>query len=213
METLKLKTNVPELIALAFADGKPVQSQFGGDQVFFSLVDGRGFYCAPFVAQKIKDAGIGARQVFEICKRETTQGNRRIVEYQIDREASYQPEARKPIETAASGEAASTSYPQSSQVQAVPTVPTTPTQSSYNGNAVRALPPLSEWFPERRPAPIAESSVSLMKVAGCGAIDVVLEVENYARAKGMTDFAFDPASIQDLVVSLFISMEKKAGRA
>lgn len=38
---LKLQTNVPEVIALRFAEGKPATSQFGGNQLMYSLVDGR----------------------------------------------------------------------------------------------------------------------------------------------------------------------------
>src|SRR5579862_6127510 len=81
--SVKFQTNIPERVALAFAEGLPVSSQFGGDQVMFSLTDGRKMYVAPIVAQKIAGLGIGAYEEFEICKREQTVGNRRVVNYEV----------------------------------------------------------------------------------------------------------------------------------
>jgi hypothetical protein len=82
--TLKLTANVPEVIALAFAQGREVTSQFGGDQVMFTLCDGRRAYFPPFVAEKIYAAGIPARQPFAIIKREVVHGNKRSIEYVIE---------------------------------------------------------------------------------------------------------------------------------
>jgi len=65
-ETIKFETNMPQVLALAFTEGKPVESQFTGSQVMFSTVDGRRMYLAPFVAEKIRAAGISARMPFEI---------------------------------------------------------------------------------------------------------------------------------------------------
>ena len=42
---LKLQTKVPETIALQYSDGRPTQSQFGGDQMLFTLTDGRRMSC------------------------------------------------------------------------------------------------------------------------------------------------------------------------
>lgn len=52
-----------------------------------------------------------------------------------------------------------------------------------------------------------------MKVAGCGAIDAVLEIEKYAQKKGLTDFTFGADNIQRIAVTLFLEMNRKAGRA
>lgn len=85
---LRLQTNVPETIALEFTDGLAVASKFGGDQIMFSLVDGRKLFVAPFVAGKITASGVQSYEPFEICKRELVNGNRRMVEFQIQREAA-----------------------------------------------------------------------------------------------------------------------------
>ena len=79
METIKFETNMPQVLALAFAEGQPVESQFIGSQVMFSTVDGRRMYLAPFVAEKIRAAGIAARIPFEICKKQVG----RTIEWQV----------------------------------------------------------------------------------------------------------------------------------
>jgi hypothetical protein len=72
---LRFEANVPELIALQFSEGKEMTSQYDNPdgsprkQYLFTLVDGRRAFVPPIVADKIRDAGIGARQPFEICKR------------------------------------------------------------------------------------------------------------------------------------------------
>lgn len=199
MASLKLQTNVPETIALEFADGLPVESQFGGDQVMFSLTDGRKWYASPFVAQKVAAAGIAAKQPFTICKREVSQGNRRTVEYQIQIEAAA---AFSENATAAIGSTYSSNL----------------TTQAYNGNAARQLHVMNAPAapPASAPAPAAaqdSSAVALMKIAGCGAIDAVLDVEKYAQSKGMVDFSFGADNIQKIASCLFIELCKKAGRA
>lgn len=80
---LKLQTNIPEIIALEYGDGRIVQSQYSGDQLMFSLTDGRKMYLPPFMGDKLKQAGIAAGTPFELCRREVSRGNRRTVEYQV----------------------------------------------------------------------------------------------------------------------------------
>jgi hypothetical protein len=84
METIRFKTNIPETIALKYDDGLPVESPYTGDQICFTLTDGRKMYLAPFVADKIKAAGIRRHQEFEICKQEVKHGERRSIEYVIN---------------------------------------------------------------------------------------------------------------------------------
>lgn len=189
-DKLKLDTNVPVTIAVEFAEGLTVASNFGGDQVMFSLVDGRKFYCSPFVASKISST-VRAREPFTICKKEITNGNRRSVDYVIE---------------PARGASASNVTP--------PTARTSVSCSEIQShvNARPAPPPLNEHFPERRPA-ADPSVVSLLTMAGCGAIDAVLAIEKYAEARGLTDFAFGVENIQKFAACLFIELNRKAGRA
>ncbi len=84
-EVLRLQTNVPETIALAFVSGLPIESKFGGDQMMFSLTDERKLFVPPIVAKKIAASVLAPWEPFLLCKREIVQGNRRAVEYQVER--------------------------------------------------------------------------------------------------------------------------------
>lgn len=184
---VKLSLNVPETLELQFPEGLKVTSKFGGDQIMFSLTNGEKFYTDEFVASKIKQAGIGANQPFNIVKREVITGNRRRVEYEI--EALKDPQSiTDPRPTVYAGESRDRS------------------QTAVLLGAGASIPAAAAAAP-------APSSVAVMKLAGIGAIDAVLEIEHYAQSRGMTDFAFGADNIQKLTACLFIEMNKKAGRA
>jgi hypothetical protein len=195
---IKLQTNIPQTFELEFPEGLSVSSKFGGDQVMFTLTNGERWYCDPFIAQKIKAAGIGAYTPFNITKREITQGNRRRVEYEI--------EALKEPQTITDAR------------------PTVHAHEHYNGQTTAVVLGAGasvNGFEDRLKAAMgapavaapAPSSVAVMKLAGIGAIDAVLEIEKYAQSRGMVDFNFGADNIQKLTACLFIEMSKKAGRA
>lgn len=79
-EILELQTNVPEVVALAYAEGREYPSRIAGapPQVMFTLVDGRRvFWPQPF-AESLRNSGIGARVPFEIVKRELAKGKTQL---------------------------------------------------------------------------------------------------------------------------------------
>jgi hypothetical protein len=82
-ETLKLNIGEPQTIALQYADGKPVQSRFSGDQLMFSLVDGRKWYTEPYVQMKLDAIRVQPGEPFEVEKRESQSGNRRTVQIEV----------------------------------------------------------------------------------------------------------------------------------
>lgn len=200
---VKLQLNVPETLELAFPDGLKVSSKFGGDQVMFSLTNGEKWYTDPFIASKIRDARIGANQPFNVTKREVINGNRRRVEYEI--EALIEPQTiTDPRPTVYAGES------RDGRTTAV----VLGAGASVNGFDERLKSALTTpAVPAAAIAAPAPSSVAIMKLAGIGAIDAVLEIENYAQSRGMTDFNFGADNIQKLTACLFIEMSKKAGRA
>jgi hypothetical protein len=69
-ELLKLRMNVPEVIALQFATGKIVESTIPNapNQVMFRLCDGRRTFLPLSAADRIREAGIQPMQEFEIVK-------------------------------------------------------------------------------------------------------------------------------------------------
>lgn len=197
-DVLKLETNVPQTIALAFADGLTMPSKFGGEQRMFSLVDGRKWFAAPYIADKLKNAGVVANQPFVICKRELVTGNRRVVEYQIETGSA----ATAPVSTASTSQQTVQVSP-SHSIHAVPApvAPAAPLVTSASGWPIA-------------PAPTVDTSAAAIAAStGCAAVDAVLVVESYARSRGLTDFAFSPENIEKLWVTLFIDARKSGVRA
>lgn len=183
----KLQMNVPQTFELAFDEGLRVHSKFGGDQVMFSLTNGEKWYCDPFIASKIRDAKIGANVPFTVTKREVVNGNRRVVEYEVERimEQSLPAADPDPRPTMRAAES-----------------PNGQTSAVFVGAGAVVNPA----------AAAAPSSVALMKMAGIGAVDAVLEIEKYSQSRGMVDFTFGADNLQKITIALFIEMSRKAGR-
>lgn len=222
-EVLRLQTNVPETIALAFTEGLPIASKFGGDQIMFTLVDGRKMFLAPHVARQIEGSGVAAGEEFKIVKRDVAKGNKRIVEFAIELGAG----SSKPPAPPAVGTASTPSVSPKAAVKAAAPVIASELRSPSSG-ASRYQPSGSEpppivWADESAaPEPKAAlpsalraldlSTVEFMKLAGRGAVDAILDTEAYARSKGLTDFVFDGDAVQKIMVSLYIDL-RKGGRA
>jgi hypothetical protein len=99
-ENIKFQTNVPLTVALRFADGKPVQSQFNGeDQVMFTCSDGRRMYLSPYAAAKIEALHAKAGERITITKKEVQRGNRRGIEWEAIRAVSEPEPVRQPQPT------------------------------------------------------------------------------------------------------------------
>jgi len=84
MEVLRFQTNVPEEVALKFGDGKGVAGKYG-DQVLFTLTDGRLMYLPPAVAERIRELGIVRGEVFQVVKREVAKDGKRFLEWEVTR--------------------------------------------------------------------------------------------------------------------------------
>lgn len=57
-DKVQFQTNVPVEVALKYNDGKEVSGQYG-DQVLYTLTDGRVMYVPPIVKRRIDELGIG----------------------------------------------------------------------------------------------------------------------------------------------------------
>jgi hypothetical protein len=104
-DKIQFQTNVPESVALKYADGKRVESRYNDYEVYYSLTDGRALYATPALAQKIADLAPAAGEVFTICKREIRDGNRKRIEWQVAPVSSQQDAQEKPQEAAAAAPA------------------------------------------------------------------------------------------------------------
>ena len=86
-EKIAFQTNVPVTVALAYADGLPVEGRFG-DQILYTLSDERVMYVPPVVRTKLVELGIQPSEPFTICKAERKEGNRRFIEWQVNKESN-----------------------------------------------------------------------------------------------------------------------------
>src|SRR6516164_4835715 len=85
-EKIHFQTHVPIDVALKYNDGKEVNGQYG-DQVLYTLTDGRVMYVAPIVKKKIDELGIGRGEQFTITKAEKKNGTRRTIEWLVATDA------------------------------------------------------------------------------------------------------------------------------
>jgi hypothetical protein len=89
-ERVVFEANVPVTATLAYADGMKVQGRFG-DQVMYSLTDGRVMYVPPLVRDKLVELRIRQNEPFNICRAERREGNRRFIDWVVQPESSASP--------------------------------------------------------------------------------------------------------------------------
>src|ERR1035437_5855328 len=112
---LRFNTNSPVEVALRWDDGKRVEGRYG-EQVM---------YVPPVVAQQIRELGIRAREIFEICKAELREENKRWIEWRVRR-------IEEPRHPASSGNVP----------EAAATVQSNTAQNQRNGTTHQAARPL-----------------------------------------------------------------------
>ena len=84
---LRFNTNTPVAVALRWDDGRRVEGKYG-EQVMYTLDDDRVMYVPPVVANQIRELGIRAREVFEICKAELREENKRWIEWPSEKQSN-----------------------------------------------------------------------------------------------------------------------------
>jgi hypothetical protein len=137
-EKVVFQTNVPEAVALKYADGKRVESRYNEYEQYYSLVDGRALYASPALHQKIEALAPAAGEEFTICKREIRDGQRKRIEWQVAPAA-----AQDPREQAAAAAPQSTPRPQLVAAPEPVAAPGTMTQI-MGGALVAAIDSLAE---------------------------------------------------------------------
>src|ERR1019366_1599191 len=95
-ERVVFEANVPVTATLAYPDGLKVQGRFG-DQVMYSLTDGRVMYVPPIVRDKPVELGIRQHEPFAICRAGRREGNRRFVDWVVQPDRSAAPTQRATV--------------------------------------------------------------------------------------------------------------------
>jgi hypothetical protein len=81
-DKVQFQTNVRVEAALKYNDGKEVTGHYG-DQVLYTLTDGRVMYVPPIVKRKLDELRIGRGELFTLTKAEKKTGTRRTIEWVV----------------------------------------------------------------------------------------------------------------------------------
>jgi hypothetical protein len=198
--TLKLEINIPQVIALQFSEGKEVESQYTGTQVMYTLTDGRRWYVAPFVAQKITAAGVAAKMPFQACKRQ----HGKTVEIEI--------------ETHNQTKAAGATTPTASTSKAMQTTDVPVLNRSTNHFEMPGPPapwprhtPAQEAVIERKLEPTNVSAMANRILASyVVAFDVVAKLQQVCEERGMPLNFVREEHIRQIAATAFIESAKAA---
>jgi hypothetical protein len=184
-ERVVFEANVPLTATLAYADGLKVQGRFG-DQVMYSLTDGRVMYVPPIVRDKLVELGVGQNVPFAICRAERREGNRRFVNWVVKPDGSAAPaqsvtghdDPPRP-----NGDAAACAK----------------ANGNGNGNGKSLSTPTKSGTAE-----------AVLRAALTASIDAALAAEQYASAHGLS-IRFGSEDLRAMALSLFIQHARDGG--
>jgi hypothetical protein len=161
----------------------------------FTLDDNRVMYVPPVVAKQIRDLGIRAREIFEICKAELCEENKRWIEWHVKK-------LEQPRHPASSGNVSDTAATDLSG-QA---------QSHRNGNTERkqALEFQASADGTLLPVPVAGAGITCMELAMNGATEIAQRVESRARMRNYS-LQFTSEDIRAIGLTMFIQAMRERG--
>jgi hypothetical protein len=191
---LRFNTNSPVEVALRWDDGKRVEGRYG-EQVMYSLEGDRVMYVPPVVAQQIRELGIRAREIFEICKAELREENKRWIEWRVRRIE----EPRHPASSPNAPDAAAT-------------VPSS-AQNHRNGSTHQTARPLDlQASPDGTllPVPVTGTGITAMELAMSGAAEIAQRVESRARMRNYS-LQFTSEDIRAIGLTMFIQAMRERG--
>jgi hypothetical protein len=184
-ERVVFEANVPVTATLAYADGLKVQGRFG-DQVMYSLSDGRVMYVPPMVRDKLVELGVRQNEPFAICRAERREGNRRFVEWVVQADGSAAP---------------AQSTPAHSDTPGLPANSDNGARAKSNGNGNGKLTSAS---------PSSGIAEAALRAALTASIDAALTAEQYASAHGLS-IRFGSEELRAMALSLFIQHARDGG--
>jgi hypothetical protein len=185
---LRFNANAPVAVALRYDDGKRVEGRYG-EQIMYSLEGDRVMYVPPVVAKQIHELGIRAREIFEICKAELREENKRWIEWRVRRIE----EPRHPVGLANTSEAAASG-------------PSNDAQNHRNGTTHQKPRPLDLQASSDGtllPVPVTGAGITAMELAMSGAAEVAQRVESRARMRNYS-LQFTSEDIRAIGLTMFI---------
>ena len=186
-ERVVFEANVPVTATLAYADGLKVQGRFG-DQVMYSLTDGRVMYVPPIVRDRLVELGIRQNEPFNICRAERREGNRRFVDWIV------RPNDSPSQGVTARSDAPGTPMNGDNGVRA---------RSNGNGNGNGNGKPPNEVSG-------SGAAETALRAALMASIDAALAAEQDASAHGLS-VRFGSEDLRAMALSLFIQHARDGG--
>jgi len=186
------QTNVPVTAALAYPDGIKVEGRFG-DQVMYSLSDERVMYVPPIVRDKLVDLGIQRNEPFSICKAEQRNGNRRFIEWMVNRLEPEQPGMHK----AENGDKPMSAAMSLATDSAASCAAVIGSNGKSNGKGTDA-------------GNGSRTAGASLHAALVVSIDAAIAAEHYASAKGLS-VRFGNEDLRAMALSLFIQHARDGG--
>jgi len=198
---LRFEMNVPTSVALESSEGVPVEGRYG-NRMMFNLTDGRVMYVPPIVASKIEAAGIVPGERFDLCKALVRTGQKRSVEWLLERadpeqgsaaETSLEHDLRRSIEMASASSAGS------DPPETAPFASGGSPVSNGNGSA----PKMNSH--------VAPPPVTKLEHALKTAISAAHNAEKFGAELGYV-VRFDADAIKSMAITVLINMSERPAR-
>jgi hypothetical protein len=188
-ERVVFEANVPVMATLAYPDGLKVQGRFG-DQVMYSLTDGRVMYVPPMVRDKLVELGIRQNEPVAICRTERRDANRRFVDWVVQPDGSA-----APVQSATAH----------SDTPGLPVNGDSGARVKSNGNGNGN----GNGKPASAPAS-SRTAETALRAALTASIDAALAAEQYASVHGLS-IRFGSEDLRAMALSLFIQRARDGG--
>jgi hypothetical protein len=217
MNILRFEMNKPTEVALQSPEGVCVDGRYG-PRMMFTLADGRVMYVPPIVANKIHAAGIIPGESFQLCKASVKTGQRRSVEWLLERigpdenppqaadtlprpgESPIEHDLRLSVEMANAKRAGLEPEPQS-MAEETPSFAPPANGHSNNGNGSGL-----KLVPNGSSAPITKLEHALKT-----AISAAHNAEKFGSELGYV-VRFDADAIKSMAITVLINMSERVQR-
>jgi len=212
MNILRFEMNKPTEVALQSPEGVCVDGRYG-PRMMFTLADGRVMYVPPIVANKIHAAGIIPGESFQLCKASVKTGQRRSVEWLLERispdenppqtadtlprpdETPIEHDLRLSVEMANAKRAGLEPHPQSTAEETPSFAP--PANEHSNNGGLKLVP---------SPPPITKLEHALKT-----AISAAHNAEKFGSELGYV-VRFDADAIKSMAITVLINMSERVQR-
>jgi hypothetical protein len=222
---VRFAANFPIEIALACVDGIRIEGRYG-DRIKYTLTDDRTMYVNPGVAERIKELDVQPGEVFQICKRQAKKGNRKTIDWIVERPDDFQLERdlRESLERARAVESPShvfvPSSPTSPLAPSGPEPPPSPFYelgcSSANGSSPGHRIPSGSENPSAPARPSADDVPprppdTQLAYALKTAIAAAADAEKFAKTLDYT-IRFSTEDVRSMGITVLIGMQQRTPR-